>query len=93
MNTRQSAPLIAVNPKSHGADHKRALPDRKNLARTSRPIAVLMAHSAASSTVEGTLMMPNRFAITRPSAKRECGHLIWPHYGRCSARMLAPVRW
>ena len=23
----------------------------------------------------------------------ECGHLTWPHFGRCSSRILAPSGW
>ncbi len=23
----------------------------------------------------------------------ECGHLTWPHFGRCSSPILAPVGW
>lgn len=26
-------------------------------------------------------------------AAGECGHLTWPHFGRCSSRMLAPSGW
>jgi hypothetical protein len=25
--------------------------------------------------------------------RRECGHLTWPHFGRCSSRILAPSGW
>jgi integrase len=32
-----------------------------------------------------------RFALARGAV--ECGHLIWPHFGRCSSRMLAPPGW
>ena len=26
-------------------------------------------------------------------ADGECGHLTWPHFGRCSSRILAPSGW
>jgi hypothetical protein len=30
-------------------------------------------------------------AQIRPNTARiECGHLTWPHFGRCSSRILAP---
>ena len=31
--------------------------------------------------------------IANPRNLAECGHLTWPHFGRCSSRILAPSGW
>jgi hypothetical protein len=52
--------------------------------RPARP----QGHGAGWEALEG-----QHAQIVEWVGKGECGHLTWPHFGRCSSRMLAPLGW
>jgi hypothetical protein len=56
------------------------------LAAVFAPLSVV---GGVVAVVQGRMLTDQGWTVPLGDAA-ECGHLIWPHFGRCSSRILAP---